>query len=96
MNLEFKGIHYNISDTTKDFFEKKLQRIDFAKDYLMDLTISLIKEPHGYKIEAKLHFQWGLSRLVSVDCFELYEGIESIIDKLELLIRKEKDKIKSH
>ncbi|MDA3832316.1 MAG: HPF/RaiA family ribosome-associated protein [Spirochaetales bacterium] len=49
MNLEIRGVHYNISDTTQEFIEKKLERIDFAKDYIVDLSVLIIKEPEGLK-----------------------------------------------
>jgi len=97
MNLEIRGIHYNVSDTTKEFFEKKLERIEFATDYLVDLLINVHKEPHqSYKIEAKVHFQWGLTKMVGAEGHELYEAIEYFVDKLDLLIRKEKGKVKDH
>lgn len=97
MNLEIRGIHYNVSDTTKEFFDKKLERIDFAKDYIMDLSITVHKEPHqSYKIESKVHFQWGKTKMVGAEGHELYEAIEYYVDKLETLIRREKGKIKDH
>lgn len=96
MNLEIRGIHYTISDTTREFFDKKLERIHFATDNIVDLSIVVHKEPHGYNIEAKIHFQWGVTKLVSSEAFELYEAIEFLVDKMEHVIRKEKDKIKDH
>ncbi|NCC64416.1 MAG: ribosomal biogenesis protein, partial [Spirochaetia bacterium] len=44
----------------------------------------------------KLHFSWGTIKMVSYDCYELYEGIELITDKIEATARKEKGKIKEH
>ena len=96
MNLEVKGVHYNISDTTLEFFNKKLERINFAKDNIVDLLITVTKEKQGYRIDGNIHFRWGKSAHIGVECFELYEGIESFIDKLELKVRKEKSKVKSH
>mgnify|MGYP000117920253 CR=1 FL=1 len=97
MNLEIRGIHYNVTDTTKEFFDKKLARIDFAKEYIVDLQINVHKEPHqSYKIEGKVHFQWGKMKIVHADGYELYEAIEYFVDKLERIVRKEKEKIKDH
>jgi putative sigma-54 modulation protein len=73
MNLEIRGIHYNVTDTTKEFFEKKLHRIEFAADNLVDLLIAVHKEPHqSYRIEAKVHFKWGVTKIVHADAYELY------------------------
>ena len=97
MNLEIRGIHYNVSDTTKEFFEKKLHRIEFAAHYLVDLLITVHKEPHkSYRIEAKVHFQWGTTKIVHADAHELYEAIEYFVDKLEDIIRKAKGKVQDH
>lgn len=96
MNLDIRGIHYNISDTTREFIDKKLERIDFAKDYVIDLSIIIIKEPHGYKVEGKVHFQWSKTKVLSETDYELYEAIEIFVDKLEHVIRKEKGKVKEH
>ncbi len=96
MNLDIRGIHYNISETTHEFLNKKLERIDFAKDYVIDLSILVVKEPHGYKIEGKVHFQWSKTKVLSETGYELYEAIEIFVDKLERVIRKEKGKVKEH
>ncbi len=34
--------------------------------------------------------------MVSTDSYELYEGIELLVDKLEAVARKEKGKIQDH
>lgn len=92
MNLEIKGIHYHISDTTHEFIEKKLQRIDFAKEYLVDVAVTVTKESHGYTVDGKAHFRWG-SHIVTVEkAHELYEAIELMMDKFEKTVRKEKKK----
>lgn len=96
MNLDIRGIHYNISETTSEFLQKKLERIDFAKDYIIDLSILIIKEPRGYNIEGKIHFQWSKTKVLSEPGEELYEAIELFVDKLERVIRKEKGKVKEH
>lgn len=96
MNLDIRGIHYNVSDTTTEFINKKLERIDFAKDYVIDLSILIIKEPHGYTVEGKVHFQWSKTKVLTETSHELYEAIEIFVDKLERVIRREKEKVKSH
>jgi putative sigma-54 modulation protein len=97
MNLEMKGVHYDLSTTTKEFISKKLEKIDFAKDYIIELHISITKEKPGYTVESNVHFRWGhTSHVKAAATHELYEGIEQMIDKLEHVVRKEKDKMKEH
>ncbi len=96
MNLEIKGVHYDVSDTTREFLEKKLHRIDFAKDYIVDLLFTITREKPGYKAEANINFRWSTSSHVGAEGHELYEAIELMFDKLESKIRKEKEKVVHH
>ena len=95
MNLNVRGIKCPVSEETMDFLNKKLQKLDFAEDYLHDLDIVMKRETvgQGFHIEAQLHFKWGTVKQVSYDCYELYEGIEAIADKIESVARKEKSKM---
>lgn len=98
MNIEIKGIRYNVSDATREFFDKKLQKLAFAESLIHNLTITVTRETvgQGFKLDGKVHFAWGLIKMVSTDSYELYEGIELLVDKLEALARKEKGKIQDH
>lgn len=97
MNLEIKGVHYDVSTTTREFITRKLEKIDFARDYIIELHITITKEKPGYTVESNVHFRWGhTSHVKAAPNHELYEGIEQMIDKLEHVVRKEKDKMKEH
>ena len=95
MNLNVRGIHYQPSDETLEFLDKKLAKLSFADDYLQDLDITIKRETlgQGFHIDAQMHFRWGANKIVSQDCYELFEGIEFIADKIENMTRKEKEKI---
>lgn len=96
MNLNVRGVHYQPSEETMEFLNKKLQKLQFAEEDLQDLEIVMKRETigQGFHIDAKLHFKWGSNKIVSYDCYELYEGIEAIADKIDSVAKKEKDKIK--
>lgn len=98
MQINARGVHYNPSDETKAFLDKKLKKLSFAETYLQDLDIVMTRNTlgQGYHLDAKLHFKWGSVKMVSQDCIELYEGIELIVDKIENTARKEKEKVKEH
>ena len=95
MNLTVRGINYVPSQETKDFIDKKLKKLGFADDYLHDLDIAIRRETKGigYHVDAVLHFKWKSEKIVSQDCYELYEGIELIADKIQSVAKKEKDKV---
>ena len=96
MNTEIKGVHLEVSEKIRTYINKKLQRLDFARDYLVDLLFTLTQEKRSFKIEVNINFRWGNSNHVGVDGFDIFEGIDKLIDKMELKIIKEKKKIQDH
>jgi putative sigma-54 modulation protein len=94
MNYEIQGVHYDVSDQTKEFIEKKLERIDFAKEYIIDLNITITRNKPRYFVTATVHFRWGKNNHVETESHELYEAIELMLDKLEHVVRREKKKVR--
>ena len=98
MNITFRGIGYTPNDEDRAFLDKKLQKIAFAEDYLHDLDIAVKKEAKGigFHLDAVLHFVWRKEKVVSEDCYELYEGIEKLADKIQSAAKKEKEIVKDN
>ena len=96
MNLEVKGVHFDVDEQTKDMIDKKLKRIGFAEDYIIDQIFTLTRIKNGYTCESNTNFKWGLSAHIRVDAIRLREGLDILFDKLELKISKEKDKVQDH
>ncbi len=96
MNLQIKGIHYEVSDRTVEQIEKKVKKLEFAKDMITDLLFKIEREKTGYVINSDVNFRWGLSHHIKVSNHDLYDAIDSIIDKLKHKISKEKEKIQEH
>lgn len=94
MNINFRGIGFNVTDEDRAFLDKKLKKISFAEDYLQDLEITARKESKGigFHLDAILHFSWKKEKAVSQDSYELYEGIELLADKIQSAAKKEKEK----
>jgi putative sigma-54 modulation protein len=93
MELEIKGVHFDVKDETKEFIREKLEKLDFARDYIVDLDFTLTRENPDYEVEAKLHLKWGHQSVIKVHSFDLHEGINTLIDKLDHKVRKEREKI---
>ncbi|MDA3850543.1 MAG: ribosome-associated translation inhibitor RaiA [Spirochaetaceae bacterium] len=98
MTVEITGIHnYHVSDNTKEHIEDKLTRLEHFDELIQDLKITLTKETnHEYKVAADLHLKWGFIGHLDVKDRDLYKGIDMLVDKLDLKIIKEKEKIKTH
>ncbi len=96
MHVDIKGIHVEITENIRDYLDKKMQKLEFAKDVIIDLLITISKVKSSHKIEATINFRWGNSAHLGHDCFDVLEGIDGFIDKLEIKIKKEKNKIQEH
>ncbi len=93
MEVDIKGVHFDLKDETKDLIDKKLERVAFAEEYIVNLDFTLTKEKKEFELEAKMHFRWGKDAVVKTTSFDLKEGLDKLMDKLEMKVRKEKDKI---
>ncbi|MFW5994679.1 MAG: HPF/RaiA family ribosome-associated protein [Spirochaetia bacterium] len=96
MNVEMKAVHFDLSDDTREFVEEKLQKIDFAKDYIVDLLFTMTKEKHEFIAEVTVNFRWHKSAHIKVTDHSLHDGLERLIEKMQDKVRKEKEKIKEH
>lgn len=96
MNIDIKSVHFDITNESKDYIEKKVHKIDYAKDLIMDLLFTLTKEKNAYKIEVTINFRKNQSHHITVKRFDMNEGIDILMDKLEKKVRREKEKIKNH
>jgi putative sigma-54 modulation protein len=96
MNIEVKGVHVEITDQMRGYIDKKLPRLDFVAEYIIDLLVILSQEGSQYSLEATVNFRWGNSNHVRVKSFDVYEGIDKLFDKLELKVLKEKNKVQDH
>lgn len=95
MNLIVRGVNYTPSEETKEFLDKKLQKLSFAEEYIHDLELVMTRLTvgQGFHVESHLHFTWGTRKTIGVDCYELYEGILTSIDKIAKVARREKGKV---
>lgn len=96
MTMEIKGVHLDVKDETREFIDAKLEKLDFAQEFIVDLHFTLTKENPDYLAEAKLHLQWGHNSVIKVRAYDLHEAIHNLIDKLDHKIRKERDKVTDH
>jgi putative sigma-54 modulation protein len=96
MEIDVKGVHFTVHDDTREFIQAKLEKLEFASDYVVDLHFTLTRENPEFLAEVKLHLSWGHSSVIKVRSYDLHEGINSLIDKLDHKIRKEREKVTEH
>jgi len=96
MNVDVKGVHLDISQNIRDHVNKKLKRLGYAEDLIVDLLFTLTQDAKAYKAEVNINFRWGTSAHIGVNAFNLIKGIDQLFDKLDVKINKEKEKIQEH
>jgi len=97
MTIELKGVHYDVSDKTREYVDKKLKRLKHVEDLIVDFHMTLSREPKGqYIATSDAHFRWGQNSHVNVEDRDLYKAIDVMFDKIEHKTTKEKEKIQDH
>jgi len=93
MNLDIKAVHFSLHDDAKEYLNKKIERLRNAENMIVDLLITLKKEK-DFVVESTVNFRWGVSVHVKEEDFDLTKAIDKMIDKLEVKVTKEKEKVK--
>ncbi len=96
MDITITGVHYHVTDATKEFIEKKSKRVEFARSFVRQRDMVITKESHGYKVEIKSHIDGKNDIVISAESHDLYPAIEILFDKYESKLRKIKDKLRDH
>ena len=97
MNVEVKGVHFDIPPQLRAYIDKKLTRLKHAQEHIVDLRVTITEAAKGpSSFEGHAHFRWGAIAHVSVQAFANQEGIDLLFDKLEPKVDKEKQRITEH
>ena len=95
MQTSIRAVHFTLDDGLREHIEGKLTRIDYAADYIVDLTITLTLDARQFDAEAHLHFRWGATKIITAHAHEARVVADQLLDKLAGVVAKEKDKLKS-
>ncbi len=91
MKTEIKSVHFSMRDETREYLDRKLERLAYAKDLIVDLLFTFTKEK-DFKAECTVNFRWGAQAHVVDEDFDLVAALDKLIDKLEHKISKQKEK----
>jgi putative sigma-54 modulation protein len=92
MKTEIKAVHFNMREETREYLEKKLERLAYAKDLVVDLLFTFTKGK-DFKAECTVNFRWGSQAHLVDEDFDLTAAIDKLVDKVEHKISKEKERI---
>jgi putative sigma-54 modulation protein len=95
MHVEIKGVHLEVTEQMKEHVEKRLPHLDYAKDMIIDLLVTITKGK-GYDVEANINFRWGSSAHIKARSFDIFEGVDALFHKIDAKVTKEKKRIQDH
>lgn len=95
MRVIITGRHYNVSTGLKNTIEKKLQKIKFFYDHVLQFQVIVEKEKNGFKVEIAFNAD-GKRFYLQERSAALTEAVDNLIDKLERQVRKHKERIQNH
>ncbi|MBO7047594.1 MAG: HPF/RaiA family ribosome-associated protein [Spirochaetia bacterium] len=93
MNFEIRGIHYEVSDKTREQIEKKFKRLATAEDTLTFLEITVERANGMYTLKSTFAFKWGGDGYIETTNGDLYDAIDQLTEKVKTKIVKEKEKM---
>ena len=96
MELRIQTIHFELQEETRTYIEERVQRIKFAHKSIVHLEFMLRYEAHQYELECKIHFRWGAIDVIKLRTYELHEGLNNLLDRVQNKITKETAKIQEH
>lgn len=95
MQFTVTGHHLEVTQSLKDYVQKKFERIVRHFDQLIDVHCILSVEKLTHKAEATLHVS-GSSLHADATDTDMYAAIDNLTDKLDRLVKKHKEKRVDH
>jgi putative sigma-54 modulation protein len=92
MKTEVRAVHFNLHENAREYLDKKIERLEYAKDMITDLMFVLTREKN-FKAECTINFRWGRQDHLVEEDFDLNTAIDKLVDKVEHKISKEKEKV---
>jgi putative sigma-54 modulation protein len=95
MQLSVTGHHVEVTDSLRQYVEKKLERITRHFDQVLDVHCVLTVEKLEQKAEATVHVRGNSIHAACTDA-NMYAAIDSLADKLDRSVKKHKEKRSDH
>lgn len=92
MNKTVNAVGFELEQKQSDMIEKKLKRLDYAEDLVIDLILR-VKHDKQYSFDTTVNFRWGAQAHVSGEDYDFAAALNKMMDVLDNKINKEKEKI---
>lgn len=95
MRIAVSGHQIEITPALKDFVTSKLERIARHFEHHLDLRVLLSVDKLQHKAEATLAPR-GKTLHAEADASDMYAAIDLLVDKLDRIVLKEKERMTDH
>lgn len=92
MNKTINAVGFELEQKQSDMIEKKLKRLDYAEDLIIDLILR-VKHDKQYSFDTTVNFRWGAQAHVSGEDYDFAAALNKMMDILDNKINKEKEKV---
>lgn len=92
MTKTINAVGFELEEKESDMIEKKIERIKYADDLIVDLMVK-VKHEKAYVFDATVNFKWGTQAHVSAEDFDFGASLNKMMDSLDVKVKKEKDKV---
>ena len=92
MNKTVNAVGFELEQKQSDMIEKKLKRLDYAEDFVIDLILR-VKHDKQYSFDTTVNFRWGAQAHVSGEDYDFAAALNKMMDVLDNKINKEKEKV---
>jgi putative sigma-54 modulation protein len=95
MQISITGHHTDVTESMRAYVHKKMDRVVRHFDHLIDVHFVLSVEKLRQKAEATLKIPGGDIHADAV-AEDMYAAIDALVDKLDRLVKKRKEKDADH
>ncbi len=95
MQISVSGHHIEVTESLKNYVESKLERLERHFDRITNVHVILSVEKQRQKAEATVSYSGG-DTYAEAEHEDLYAAIDSLTDKLDRQLIKQKEKSKGH
>ncbi len=95
MNITYTARNVEISNEMKEYFEKKIKKVKFYFDHILNVNVILSSERGKFNVEVKIPANHETFFAIATSS-TWKESFDAVSDKIEKEIKKKKDKITDH
>ncbi|MFT7286600.1 MAG: putative sigma-54 modulation protein [Halieaceae bacterium] len=95
MQITIAGHHVEVSDALREYVSAKLERLQRHYSLITKVEVTLIVEKLTQKAEANVYIS-GKDIFAAAESEDMYAAIDALIDKLDRMLIKRKEKHRPH